>query len=322
MKCPQCDAQHRASAGMRCRCGYRFCFNPKSNKSLGITDGKFAAAISLASQNDTSYFTSNQLYAAYIKKFKLGGPSPIVQSVIMIVLGIGFTVTGLLAILGIPLVVIGVIRLLWNLVFPKPPKQSRQNFQLLIDQWLKAGKPIPKMITEPRLHQPPPNWSENDIYDYGAEKILVVQRDLLVDLFVLNNQHAEQRMLVVAESGYPNYIASRANELLQQRRDLPVYVIHDATLEGMSMVTRLRSPGHWLNLGDRKLIELGFSPEDFKTMKRTRDYDEHQVDRHLPVDALLWAPLVANMGYCFTHQIPMHELFQERQLRDDTGSYG
>ena len=62
-------------------------------------------------------------------------------------------------------------------------------------KWVGVQGPIEKMIETPRLGTPPPEFEEPDLYDYGVERILVVQHDLLVDLFVLNGLHAEQRML-------------------------------------------------------------------------------------------------------------------------------
>lgn len=61
MKCPKCSSNHKRKSGMRCDCGYQFVFDPKVDK---IADGKFAAALSKASANDTNYFTQNQLDAA------------------------------------------------------------------------------------------------------------------------------------------------------------------------------------------------------------------------------------------------------------------
>lgn len=322
MKCPTCSRNHRVKSGMKCRCGYRFCFNPRSPGTVKMTDGKFLAAIALASRNGTSYFTANQLYAAYNRKFKPLSSSPILSGVAVIVLGAVISLTGIGAVFGVPVMVIGACQILWALIFRREPISSCRHFQTLIDKWLKSGKEIPNMITAPKLHQPPPQWSEGDIYDYGVEKILIVERDILVDLLVLNNQHTEQRMLVVSESGYPQYLAAKVNELLRARPDLRVYLLHDATPSGLSMHARLTAPGGWLELNGREVIDLGFTPTDFTTLRRTKDFDSHRKDRELPVDAILLTPLIANLGYCFVHGIPMYNLFEERRRVEHTGSYG
>ena len=67
------------------------------------------------------------------------------------------------------------------------------------------------------------------------ERILVVARDLLVDLMINNNRHTDQRILVLAESGYPDYLVPRARQLLEERCDLPVFLLHDATPSGVAM---------------------------------------------------------------------------------------
>ena len=51
-------------------------------------------------------------------------------------------------------------------------------------KWLRTGKTdrLQKMLTTAQLGTPPPDWPEPDIYDYGVERILIVEHDILVDL--------------------------------------------------------------------------------------------------------------------------------------------
>jgi len=70
------------------------------------------------------------------------------------------------------------------------------------------------MLVKAALHQPPPDFTEPDIYDYGVESILVVDRDILVDVFVKNGFHAQQHVLVISINRYPAYLLAEARKAL------------------------------------------------------------------------------------------------------------
>lgn len=278
MKCPTCATAQKRKDGMTCaKCGYAHAFDPKAD---GITDGKFLALIRTASAKDTVYFTFNQLYAVYCR-----GRSRIIAAIVESKLGpLGFF--GLtLAIVGATLVIggsatdamfmlgVGAVLTAGGLVLRSIGRKTRElaperteppgaeRLAGWIRKWAAAGKPNPKLLETPALHSAPAPYREADIYDYGVERIIIVEHDLLVDLLVKNNQHAEQRALVIAESGYPSYLVPHAKRLLAQRPELPVVLFHDATPHGTQMATRLRDGGLF-PLGGRRLIDAGIFPRD------------------------------------------------------------
>lgn len=311
MKCPRCGHNHPAKQGLTCsKCHYGFTFSPKDSNTAGLTDGKFEAAIKRASQNGTALFTDNQLYAAYASKMRPVRLPLIVLTIGLAMFGFIFRNEGIFV--ASVFFVLALFALLATL-FGKSRVLPRNKFRTATEKWLRHDKPIPGLIREPTLHTPPESWQEPDIYDYGVERILLVQRDLLVDLFVKNNQHAEQRMVVIAESGYPEYLIPRVIHLLDQRDDLPIYLLHDADSDGIGMTHRLRSLD-WLNLGSHPVIDLGFFPTDFEKLKRTHNFDNRRSERSLPADALLLGPLVTGIGACFASQSTFaDELLREQQ---------
>lgn len=319
MKCPECSHNQRVSDGMTCGgCGYGFTFNPRDTSFHGMTDGKFLGHIRAASRNETTYFTENQLYAAYARRrrpermgcFVLAG---ILTTVIITqIVNLGPWPLALLFLVPLFLVAMG-LRV-------KPAVVSPQQFSAAIGRWLKAGKKIDYLLDVPSLHKPPPDWSEPDIYDYGVERLLIVERDLLVDLFVRNNKHAEQRMLVVSESGYPDYLLPQARRLLVESPDLSVFLLHDATTDGMRMEERLRR-SEILPLAGRNVIDLGLSPDDFRKLKRTANYDRKNSERALPADALPLAFLATGLAASFASNISLGEqLLRDAQNQASAGS--
>ena len=296
MKCPECGYNQKFSNGMICgKCRRKFSLNPKTQ----ISDGKFVATIRRASYDSTVVFTENQLYAAYAKGvlnpwafFAFGG-----VFLLVLALFVGATndvQTGLLV--SVPSLIC------FAMVFIYEGRTvSPFEFSKWTKQWLEDGRSIEGLLRSPSLDQPPPDWNEDDIFDYGVEQILIVERDLLVDLFVLNNRHAETRTLVIAESGYPNYLTEHVNRLVAQRSDLPIYLLHDATEHGTKMKTRLRASS-WLNEANNPMLDLGLNVTDVYRIKRTSNFRRHYPNAGIPADTLLLTPLVGGLTACFANQ--------------------
>ena len=197
----------------------------------------------------------------------------------------------------------------------------RQDFDFVLGRWLGQGRKLDRLLEQPSLHEPPPEWNELDIYDYGVERLLIVEHDLLVDLFVKNGVHAEQRMLVISESGYPDYLMEVARRLLDEQPDLPVFLLHDATAHGTAMQERLLSSG-MLPVESHPLVDLGMRPLDFRKLKRTKQFDRANSNRHLPVDALLLPFMTMGLGVAMTEQMAFSEIIEgqdEGGISDDFG---
>lgn len=65
---------------------------------------------------------------------------------------------------------------------PAPLERTAQ----LVARWQAAGKPLDRLLVFPGLEAPLPGAPEPDIFDYGAEVVLIVDDDLAVDLLVRN----------------------------------------------------------------------------------------------------------------------------------------
>jgi hypothetical protein len=317
MKCPECQNQHRAKLGQTCaRCGYVFVFNPKSTDTPKMTDGMFLSLVRTASRNGTQYFTGNQLYAVYCRTKPTSRWPKIFGGMIMLGIGVGLC----LSTPGIPAFVFTGVGLLFvGLgIFGKDSMMSPEKFEQYVEKFHRSGKPIEKLIHEPQLNQPPPEWPEPDIYDYGVERVLIVERDILVDLFVKNEQHTEQRMLVISQNGYPRYLLPVAKQLLEQRPDLPVFLLHDATARGQAMKDKLLK-SEILPVTDHPITDLGMFAEDFQKLKRIQNYDPANESRALPVDALMMPFLIGGLGTAFASGMALRDLLEQHQHAAHTG---
>lgn len=320
MKCPECGHNQKVKYGLKCGgCQYQFSFNPKVSKTSGLTDGKFVGCIRAASQNDTAYFTRNQLYAVYCRRLAGNPWSQIVISVVVFCLAGGLAVAQVwpfaffASLFGLALLVGGITALL--------KKTPLRQFNSVLDQWLRDGKKIPRLIDEPTLHEPPPDWNEPDLYDYGVERLLIVEREILVDLFVKNGLHAEHRMLVISESGYPEYLMPLAARLLEEQPDLPVFLLHDATSHGAAMEHRVQAAG-LLSLDGHAVTDLGMFPTDFRKLKRTRRFDPENERRDLPVDAMVLPFMTMGLGAAMTGGMAFGAIIDQQRRSSTSGSVG
>ncbi|MEQ8767452.1 MAG: hypothetical protein RL885_26320 [Planctomycetota bacterium] len=318
MRCPECSHEQPAKLGTRCgKCRYEFVFNPK--KPPYFSDTAFANAITKASANDTYYFTRNQLGGLLRRKIRESGKG---QGCLIVLVGIVSIVmvamdAGFFALIP---VVIGFFTFLdlrrRRLLAADPELPST-----LIDRWVKANGPIERLIETPRLHQPPPEWTEYDIYDYGVERVLIVEHDLLVDLFVLNGFHAEQRALVISESGYPHYLLPHLQRMLRERPDLPVFLLHDPSPDGQDLRRRVEASKE-LSLGDHPITDLGLTPKDVRRMPNLRKSHRGLDAAAIPLDGILFSTLVGGVGAALISDIAIADLLDPRRAQDDGSSGG
>ncbi|MEM7600619.1 MAG: hypothetical protein AAF357_04295 [Verrucomicrobiota bacterium] len=324
MKCPECPHnQRRGQEGMKCkRCGYAFVFDPKkTGDHFGgkpLTDGKFLAIIAKATESNARPVTENQLYThagVQVTRWSIGGAIATIFSI-----AIGSIVIGTLINFFVQFIRQDTSWMIWPylvvsvgflLIIKSVGTPKRERWDKLLSTWERSKSPISMLLREPGLHQPPPEWPEEDIYDYGFERILIVERDILVDWLIGNGFHLAHNALIIAESGYPDYLLQHAARILAERPDLPVYLLHDATSEGVEMEKRiLKSPaGDFLR--DHPIIDLGLNPESIDRLGLPRFLKKTSSD--LPVDALRVDRLGNILTVAFASQASLAEAAEQAQ---------
>ena len=117
------------------------------------------------------------------------------------------------------------------------------------------------------------------------ERLILCEREVLVDWLVLNGFHAEQRALVMAESGYPHYLLPMANEALQRNPRLPVFLLHDSTRQGVGMAKRVQD-SECFALAQHPVTDLGLLRSDVEKLKRLWAIRPERQDYEIPVDSI------------------------------------
>ena len=259
MKCPKCNYNQKYKYGMTCsRCQYRFLLDPKNN---GYTDNKFITIINKLRQQGEGYFTFHQFYALLFRSSKRFGG-------LVAIFFVGFVAFCIIAALAESILLgLGIVILLGLLIrsahkshFSKAP--DRTSIRRFWDRWnANTVIPVKGFLSEPGFTNTPSNAAEEDLYDYGVEGILIVDQPIYVDLLVRNKVHSEFRLLVMASDTYPTFLLEKANALLAERADLPVYLLHDATAIVSRMTTRF-------NLRDHRVYDLGLSLQMYENHPR------------------------------------------------------
>ncbi|MEL6544395.1 MAG: hypothetical protein AAFQ82_07200, partial [Myxococcota bacterium] len=167
------------------------------------------------------------------------------------------------------------------------------------------------LVESTTLSEPPPDFAEDDIYDYGVERVIVVDRNIAVDLMVRNNIHTDHRAVVISQTGYPTYLIPRVQRILKERPDLPVYLLHDSDRSTHDMVEEAVRAG--LPLDENRVIDLGL---DHAFSRRIDRSALGLSDKRLRVDQLLPAQTRTLLDLSLVHGIT----FGEALRRKDSGT--
>ncbi len=297
---------------MKCGCGYQFVLDPKE---CGFGDARIAATVAKVSSKGECFFTSDQLYAVEV----LRGVRQYRRTSLMLVVATGVVAPlawlGGLTWLALALGVVCAIAVFKSFTGTGQPT-DRERWDAIIDKALASGSfpGLSKLLRRPELGEPPKAGPEPDLFDYGVERILIVERDLLVDLFVRNEFHATERCLVLSESGYPSYIANYAKQCLDERVDLPVFTLHDLAPTAPHPTTRLaRALGRPASeLRRHKVVDLGLTSETVKQMRPLARYSRAIGSDRTPLDALPYLQLRGRLATCLAQGLALSALLAER----------
>ena len=302
---------------MKCVCGYQFALDPKTDK---ISDGKFNSFIRRASANNTYYFTSEQLYTAVCEK-QVSGVAALILGPIVLVGGVIAAFYFWPEVPPLVAIVVGILNTThgcYNHYFQVVPISQ---FETWLKKFEKQHGRIEKLVSRLSLDKPPPEWKEPDIFDYGVERIIIVERWILVDLLVKNGVHTSNSALIVAADGYPAYLTQRVETLLSESPELPVFLLHDATTKGIHWADGIKLARPYNN-GKRKIVDMGVSPDDLSKLKRLRRRRMRKQKFIGPVDAIPMALLANGIVMSTDQNLTIAELIEQSASPDATSSFG
>jgi hypothetical protein len=242
-----------------------FALNPAQEPYL--TDLAVKKTIDKVSAFGRNYFTFNQLYAGLhkIAKKKAGVrrygtiAAAVIGSVVAAMavakLGMGWLVY--LIVPGLALFVVWYVRRPVTVSHEKLTSAIKTYTTLHPPENLVDGRRFERAMSKEEL--------KDELFGYAPERILIVQRDDMVDMLVMNHFHTDNKTVVLSASKYPSHVFSAVRKFLAKHPHIPVAVIHDASREGIRLKEKLQSDPSW-NLQGKEINDLGLGLEDVKRM--------------------------------------------------------
>ncbi|MCI5209579.1 MAG: hypothetical protein D3910_12495 [Candidatus Electrothrix sp. ATG2] len=312
MRCPECGIKQKKGSEPRCHCGYRFIFH--ANTGQGMTDAFFFRLLRRAGGNGRFHFTFPQLYTAWCQqdaeerfsllRKKLAGIGVLLLTLCIacsLLFGWAGGLFSLLLLTGGPWILIRQYRR------QLPPDLG--DLKKLVKQWQSGnGDEDEMLLLHPSLDEPPPAFPEKDLFDYGAERIIIVERRLLVDLLVNNGFHADQNALIFSQDGYPSYIVHRAQKMLKEDKSLPVYLLHDASDGEMALSLKKKLSG-------RTVIDLGIGSDHLEKIQSLKALQLHRRGYKAPLDILPYPVLATICGQALSTQSTLSEVLEQWDAR-------
>jgi len=193
MYCPKCNRHYSKKYGtiLNCTCGYRFVFGHNDV----IKDRLMFFLERKASQNGTRYFTMDRLYAAYQKhqSHQKSSLKPF-------------------------------------FFFRKVQHLSQAYFAKIHYHWQRHSSLSSDKFIDKLSLQAPENPIGEEVFEYGVERIIVVDEPLTVDLFVKNNKHLNKKAVIISSEGYPAYLKPHLQTLLQKQPNIKIGFLHKREL--------------------------------------------------------------------------------------------
>lgn len=304
MRCPECKHTQKHREGTRCqKCRYQFIFRKSTD---GISDFAFRQMIQRLSDGGRQAFTATQLALAICRSWrqKKGALIGCGAVAVIVALLIGF---GQHAVLGV-----AVFLILSTPIIAGWWRRGRLPFHKargLVDRYHQAH-PITTLADGRAFRQQtaPANFEDPQ---YAPERILVVERDDLVDMLVRNHFHLSHKTVVVSRAGYPEPVFAACREFLRKHPDTPVQVLHDASTSGFALTAQLAADPNW-QFARQRLTDLGISrasldggsslpwlPPDASRRSGTLSADPAKMlraGRRVPVDYIGPKPLLNLLG--------------------------
>ncbi|MDP6977835.1 MAG: hypothetical protein QF570_04435 [Myxococcota bacterium] len=279
MQCPKCSKQARRSENATCtECGYAFGLDPR--EPHGLTDLDLLKLAHQASSGGRHHFTQNLLYVCYcMERVPMKALWPVAA-----VLGgvLGYQLMGSRAAVMGAAAAAGLVYHGTKSWRPPPPSVLDDVY----DQMSAAGHRLPRFISRPLFE-----FRDEDKYvDHlpraiDVDNVIVVDRNGLVDWLVLNDLPRSLNALVISQSGYPNYVLPIAIDLLNLRKSIGIYLLHDSTQSSLAMRKQLADSGLLPTAGHR-MFNLGIEPDQVTYMKHLDPIQPSRTRFRIPLDSI------------------------------------
>lgn len=240
MKCVRCgeDSKKKDRSGRVCpKCAGRFAFEPTEGDP--VTDGAFQHAIEAVSAKGTVRFHRRHVHYQLCRQLAPGAASAFFGSLTDTLFG-------------------------W-LSPPKPKISvaplSPESFETLWKLWVAAhGRPKGVVEEGTRAARPRSAELEAELESYSFDRAVICDQPGLVDVLVANRFHFENNCAILSIDGHPADAFETVRKMLRKNPKLVVVAVHDASVPGCTLATRLATDPEWF-AGQARVVDVGLRPE-------------------------------------------------------------
>jgi hypothetical protein len=177
---------------------------------------------------------------------------------------IGFVISTIVGVLSFYL---GYRQLARQTKIPQAFFIPQNQFQRWLSRWQLINNPIAQMLPSPRQEIAPTAVSP-DISAYSFDQVVICDNAAIAQLLIANNFHFENNCAVLSITGYPQSIFDTVMQMLSRNPNLKVYVLHDASPQGVSLVHQLRTNPNWFQNENVMIYDLGLQPRQIFKLRR------------------------------------------------------
>lgn len=131
------------------------------------------------------------------------------------------------------------------------------SFEAWLTRWTQINGAIANLLPLPFEERDKVNLDPNPDYWNG---VLICDHDAIAQFLIANGFCEQNQCAVISISGYPQSVFNRIQPMLRQNPNLPIYVLHNASPSGVSLIAQLREHEEWFQNQDVKIYDLGLRP--------------------------------------------------------------
>ncbi|MGD1911088.1 MAG: hypothetical protein ACFB2X_09600 [Rivularia sp. (in: cyanobacteria)] len=235
---------------------------------ITFSDRFFVKLIDDISANNTLKFTEQQLFYLFNQRLIKNLPSTVTEF-IFIYLGLFVIIIGILSsrqTSGLFITAFGVWMVLSGMAIQDYQKKKKvknfivtpEQFRVYLNNW-QSVNPIDGILSLSQ-QKSLPNSINSDITAYSFDRVVVSDSAEIANLLIANNFHFENNSAVLSIDGYPENIFDMVMQMLRRNDNLKVYVLHDASPSGVSVVNTLSNNSDWFSNSNVTIYDLGLLP--------------------------------------------------------------
>lgn len=144
-------------------------------------------------------------------------------------------------------------------------------FDRLWSRWTGAHGWPPTALADDDALTASPTQLPPDVADYAVDRAVVTDSDATLRLLLANNFHVDNRCAVLTVGGEPSGVSEAVLAMLRRSEQLTVLALHDASVAGSTMASRLLFEDQWFRDlvadGTATVVDLGLRPDQAKQFR-------------------------------------------------------